>query len=135
VPPRTVEQDLAGAAAYRACEPVVREVRYERFEQGAKWGQQDHPDGTGLWVHQAASRAAREECDFAFQAGRGSWRLILAEEVAEAFAETDPAALRTELLQVAAVAVAWVEALDRRTRGTAPESARDRQAVEAEAQR
>jgi hypothetical protein len=35
--------------------------------------------------------------------------------VAEALAEDDPTLLRAELIQVAAVAVAWVEAIDRRT--------------------
>jgi hypothetical protein len=40
--------------------------------------------------------------------------LILREEVYEAFAEEDPAALRTELIQVAAVAATWVDAIDRR---------------------
>ncbi|HYF53037.1 MAG TPA: hypothetical protein VEA41_02135 [Salinarimonas sp.] len=41
---------------------------------------------------------------------------ILAEEVAEALAESDPMLLRAELVQVAAVAVQWVEAIDRRLR-------------------
>jgi hypothetical protein len=36
------------------------------------------------------------------------------EEVREAMAESDPAKLRVELVQVAAVSVAWIEALDRR---------------------
>lgn len=48
------------------------------------------------------------------------WLHILREEVAEAFAETDPVALRGELVQVAAVAVAWAEAIDRRTVGREP---------------
>lgn len=43
-----------------------------------------------------------------------AWRHILDEEVAEALAETDPERLRAELVQVAAVAVQWIEALDRR---------------------
>jgi hypothetical protein len=42
------------------------------------------------------------------------WVDILEEEVAEAAAESDPAKLRAELVQVAAVAVAWIEAIDRR---------------------
>ena len=36
------------------------------------------------------------------------------EEVAEAFAEADVRRLRAELVQCAAVAVKWVEAIDRR---------------------
>jgi hypothetical protein len=64
---------------------VLDEVQDERRRQDAKWGEQNHPDGT-----------------------------IALEEVFEALVETDPAKLRDELLQVAAVAVAWVEAIDRR---------------------
>ena len=45
--------------------------------------------------------------------GRGTWRHILAEEVAEAYAETGDA-LSTELVQVAAVAVQWRAAQSRR---------------------
>lgn len=57
---------------------------------------------------------ARRDCASAFRVGKGTWRHILQEEVAEAFAELDPAPLREELIQVAAVAVAWIEAIDRR---------------------
>ncbi|MEY9934267.1 hypothetical protein ABH926_008932 [Catenulispora sp. GP43] len=41
---------------------------------------------------------------------------MLLEEVYEALAEVDPAALRAELVQVAAVAAAWVEDIDSRGR-------------------
>ncbi len=41
-------------------------------------------------------------------------RHILLEEVHEALAEDDPTRLRAELLQVAAVAVCWVEAIEQR---------------------
>ena len=40
---------------------------------------------------------------------------LVREEVAEAFAESDPARLREELIQVAALAVSWVEKIDART--------------------
>lgn len=45
--------------------------------------------------------------------GRLTWRHILAEEVMEAMGESNPASLRKELIQVAAVAVAMVESIDR----------------------
>ena len=48
-----------------------------------------------------------------YTGGEGTWADILREEYFEALAETDPARLRVELIQVAAVAVAWVEAIDR----------------------
>lgn len=65
----------------------------ERIKQDAKWGIQDH-DAKG-------------------------WLPILTEEVGEAakaMNENDPG-LREELIQVAAVAMAWVEAMDRRAKG------------------
>lgn len=94
---------------------VAREVIQERVRQEAKWGEQNHPDGTGgpLWEDHA--RSQRRMCDEAFSNGNGTWRHVLSEEFAEALAERDPAKLRAELIQVAAVAVAWVEAIDRRT--------------------
>lgn len=98
---------------------VCEEVCDERAQQDAKWGQQNHPDGTGTGSGSAplaewARDQARTRCNAKFAAGRGTWELILAEEFWEAIAETDPTKLRAELIQIAAVAVAWVEAIDRR---------------------
>jgi hypothetical protein len=59
-----------------------------------------------------AAAQAKSHCEQAFKEGKGTWLDILTEEVAEAFAETDTKALRAELVQVAAVALAWVEAID-----------------------
>lgn len=65
---------------------------------------------------------ARSACDGAARIGQCTWAHILVEEVAEAIeagcesqqgrASVD--ALRAELVQVAAVAVSWIEAIDRR---------------------
>lgn len=80
---------------------ILDEIRMERESQNAKWGKQDH-----LNEH---------------------WLAILTEEVGEVAqcvckAEIPPvyndrfarlAQMRAELIQVAAVAVAWVEAYDR----------------------
>lgn len=99
---------------------VASEVLDERARQDAKWGEQNHADGTGRYggiTAEAQAQMARRACDIAFKEGTGSWRHILLEEVYEALAETDPQQLRTELIQVAAVAVAWVEAIDRRGAG------------------
>lgn len=94
---------------------VLQEVLAERIRQDAKWGEQNHPDGTGVSPEQPKlADQARAMCQQAFAEGRGDWAHILFEEVREALAESDPAKLRAELLQVAAVAVAWVEAIDRR---------------------
>ncbi len=93
----------------------LQEVANERARQNIKWGDQDHPDGTGDAPAVAAAVFAKAETNKAAEQGTLDWRLILDEEVAEAFAESDRVKLRTELIQVAAVAIAWVEAIDRRT--------------------
>lgn len=93
---------------------VLTEVLRERKCQDAKWGQQDHPDGTrDDAVSRFKREGAREVCERKFARGAGTWQDILMEEFYEALAEEDPAKLRAELIQVAAVAVAWVEAIDR----------------------
>jgi hypothetical protein len=102
---------------------VLGEVADERTRQDAKWGEQNHPDGTGsaipwpLFVGDgtAAANRARELTDRRAKAGTVTFRDILTEEAAEAYAESDPAKLRAELIQIAAVACAWAEAIDRRT--------------------
>lgn len=96
---------------------VLGEVLRERQGQDAKWGEQNHPDGTGDGdgYRQRQVLAAQSICQFNAENGTVTWLDILREEVAETFAETDPAKLRAELVQVAAVAAAWVEAIDRRT--------------------
>ena len=93
---------------------VLREVNDERNRQDAKWGEQNHPNGTGHSNQKAQAEIARDRCDDYFSMGIGAWDLILLEEVWEALAESDPEKLRTELVQVAAVAVAWIEAIDRK---------------------
>ncbi|SDS28339.1 hypothetical protein [Microlunatus soli] len=98
---------------------VLADVAAERARQDARWGEQNHPDGTGAdytlsEVPELDVRFARTRCDRAFERGAGSWEHILYEEFCEAMAEDDPARLRAELLQLAAVAVHWMEAIDAR---------------------
>lgn len=100
---------------------VLAEVRAERARQDAKWGEQNHPNGTGReqeilpnWTAGELADAARNSCRIRADMNICTWSDILSEEACEALAEDDPTKLRTELLQVAAVSVAWVQALDRR---------------------
>jgi hypothetical protein len=95
---------------------VEGDVRREREAQDAKWGQQNHPDGTGpeYGVGQDQADAWREVCQLAAANGTLTWRHVIQEEFFEALAEDDPDKLRTELIQVAAVAMTWAEAIDRR---------------------
>ena len=89
-------------------------VRRELANQLIKWGTQSHPHGTGGELAEERRTLAQAECDFLAAEGKVTWKAILEEEVAEAFAETDPAKLRLELVQVAAVCMQWVAAIDRR---------------------
>lgn len=105
---------------------VVRDVEAERDRQDAKWGEQNHPDGTGehstplmriTYSERPAAHLrerAKMSTDLAARRGLVTWTDILLEEVFEALAEEDPAMLRKELIQVAAVAAQWAEAIDRR---------------------
>ena len=113
---------------YATTMAVLLDVLHERAEQDAKWGEQNHPDGTGpdafvlrrtdinldLRTGYELARIFRHTCDEKHKKGEGTWLDILLEEAFEASGEETPAALRRELIQVAAVAVAWVEAIDRR---------------------
>lgn len=122
-------QLLADVAAYmgRILGPdarILAEVQAERDRQDAKWGEQNHRDGTGpdrVWAFTGpaafVAKTAREAVNQLAEEGDGylSWMDIALEEFAEAAAESDPAKLRAELIQVAAVATAWAAAIDRRT--------------------
>ena len=92
---------------------VLEDVHNERLAQDDKWGEQSHPDG-----RQAPPFVVdwqRQHVEAQVERGETNWRDILHEEVLEAYGAigTDKA-LREELIQVAAVAVAWIEAIDRR---------------------
>lgn len=125
-PPRAVDDVVRGVLA-------LADVADERRRQDRKWGEQNHPDGTGArrtWAFHAlvaavlvegpnvTSRTLRDvmraETDAAARSGRCTWAHILLEEVFEALAEDDPIKVRDELVQVAAVATTWIEAIDRR---------------------
>ncbi|WP_187138379.1 hypothetical protein [Cellulomonas timonensis] len=94
---------------------ILAELAVERGRQYAKHGNQAHlPDGTGGSQAQALAGMARSDCQTAAAAGAVTFAHILAEEVAEALAEDTAAELRAELVQVAAVAVQWIEAIDAR---------------------
>ncbi|QDM56629.1 hypothetical protein SEA_BIG3_47 [Mycobacterium phage Big3] len=88
-------------------------VETELGRQDGKWGEQNHPDGTGDALFKDLAELAKISCDQAAISGSVTYRHILLEEVWEAMAESDKEKLKTELVQVAAVAVAWVEKLIR----------------------
>lgn len=95
---------------------VLAEIAAERRRQNAKWGEQNHPDGTGDQYGPQAS-ASRAVCEDQAARRESVWAAILLAEVWEALAESDPERLRAELVQVAAVSCAWISAIDRRVGG------------------
>ncbi|GAA2412868.1 hypothetical protein GCM10010191_23060 [Actinomadura vinacea] len=96
-----------------ALDRVLADIAEERAAQDRLWGVQEFPDGSGQEYARQAQEA-KEECAAAYERGELTWRHILTEEFFEALAESDVNALRTELVQTAAVAVKWVQSLDRR---------------------
>lgn len=98
----------------RTLNRTLIQVLQERRSQDEKWGEQNHPDGTDTAFYKEYADRNREATEEAAREGYLTWTHILLEEVGEACAEEDTAALRAELIQVAAVATAWVEAIDRR---------------------
>lgn len=106
-------------------EKALADIGEERERQFAKWGAQHHPDATGPRQYLADSRGRqrrfaewrdeqRDRTDDMALGGQTWWSDVLLEEVFEALSEDDPDALRKELVQVAAVATAWVEDIDYR---------------------
>jgi hypothetical protein len=105
-----LEQEIAFTPA-----GIIADVIAERRAQDAKWGEQNHPDGTGTTPLDAGlADHYRDRCQQAFADGVGTWHDVLLEEVYEALAEHEPGPLRAELIQVAAVTLAWIAAIDRR---------------------
>lgn len=105
---------------------VLEEVKAERARQFRQYGTNDDlQDGTGRqarWLKPytgapafIVERQLRDEYEeYEKTYGAPTWARLVREEIAEAFAESNPVRLRAELLQVAALAVSWVETLDTR---------------------
>lgn len=122
------EYKTAHAADQGDLHAVLVEVATERARQEAKWGQQNHVDWTqttatsdlaGVWPGGAGPHFKWiTEYKAAGKEGHTlGYFDILMEEVAEAHDEArngNVSALREEVIQVAAVAVAWAECIDRR---------------------
>lgn len=113
-----VEATANLAVTSRGLADVLAEVAAERARQDAKWGggvhDSNHRDGTGPAFRTSADRA-RQYLQEASTNGEVTWRDILHKQVQDAYAEDDPARLRGNLIQVSAVAVAWIESIDRRS--------------------
>jgi citrate synthase len=95
---------------------ILREVAAERVRQDDKWGEQNHPDGTGRESWRLVAEAMKIKCESRASRGELTFRDIFEEEIWEAYAEKDESLLRAELVQSAAVLVNWIGAIDRRKR-------------------
>lgn len=93
---------------------VLDDVRFEVERQEKKWGEQNHPDGTSPEQFEWMADLAKLNCDKLHKERKITWAAVLFEEFYEALAEKATHALREELVQVAAVAVSWIKAIDRR---------------------
>lgn len=116
-----LDKVFAGYDAGKRVSDVLGEVYAERAKQDAKWGQQNHPMVLPINNESADERAGhngyandyKKLNDMRATAGADAWDTILLEEVHEAFAESNPDRVRAEMIQVAAVAVAIIECIDR----------------------
>ena len=109
---------------------ILQEIKEERARQNEKWGEQNHTDSPMESVFMdivdlsedeyiPAVDASRRVCEEAAGSGNCTWSHIFLEEVLEvedAARQGDVDELEEELIQVAAVAVQWVEAIRRRRR-------------------
>lgn len=120
---REEAQRQARVASAVGTERVLEDVRAERTRQRERYGlNAATPDGTGgAWLGPYTAddayeieQALREDYSLFALESPVTWVHLLREEMAEAFAATDPAQLRAELVQVAALAVSWCERLDAR---------------------
>ena len=92
--------------------PSVHAIQEALFDQLASYGVQEYPHGTGRPADRGVADQAHTHARQAAAAGTLSWRQLVMADMAEAFAQTDPARLRDELVHALGVAAAWVEALD-----------------------
>lgn len=95
---------------------VLADISRERDSQFEKWGDQHWPDGTSAHFEaQANFYKYINETHVKSDLLRVTWTSIFLEEAFEAISEADIYKLRAELIQVAAVATAWVEDIDNRS--------------------
>lgn len=111
---------------------IFTQIKTERAAQEKKWGEQNHPMLPEGLVHPIAlsypsaaqsicselgiptEDSAKELTDLRARQGELSYFHILQEEVSEAVCALDDyESMRKELIQVAAVTVAMIQALDR----------------------
>jgi hypothetical protein len=98
---------------------LLEQMQRAHDKFGDQFGVPDVParDSAGYGIRSviAGEIFAREACEVAFGREEGSWAHIAVEELAEAIDAPDDASRREELLQLAGVALRWVQAIDARS--------------------
>jgi hypothetical protein len=92
---------------------LAQEVDAECVRQTERFGDPAYPNGTGRPGDEEERDRLHAICK-ANTPEQDNWRDILAEEIAEVFAETDTTRLRAELIQAQAVITKWIAKIDRR---------------------
>jgi hypothetical protein len=109
--PVSVTSEAASAGRTAA---VLDEVAAELRRAEAKFPDQHLPDGGGDPRWAELRDAQRAKTDRKLADGTATWLDVVLEETYEAFAEVDPVLLRAELVQVAAMAIRWINDIDQR---------------------
>ncbi len=95
----------------RALYAIAKECERGERKHGNTFA--EAPDGTGEWARSEVN-VLQALHDAAVKDGTVTRAAVFLEEVAEAMAETSDEPLESELVQVASVAVRWVERIARR---------------------
>jgi len=94
-------------------EEVLVLVANERKRQDSLWGEQNHPNGTSYQLYKHDATYAKATYERLAAQKKATWLSILMEEFYEAAEEENPERLQAELIQLASVAVAWAQAIER----------------------
>jgi len=109
-------------------EQIFEEIRTERERQEQKWGEQNHPCLDPVLLERDESctpirmcdnyeipteNRAKFMCDSATRKGQLTYAHIAIEEMSEVVSTFDEGKRREELVQLAAVTVAWIQKIDR----------------------
>jgi hypothetical protein len=102
---------------------ILDEIAVRRARQRTAYGADEHalPDGTGQYPEIIDADATRMVCEQAAEGGYLDWLHIVRAAAGQVYAESRRTELRTALVDLAAFATGWIQALDHRTDGiTAP---------------
>lgn len=97
---------------------IYQEIGLERARQDAKWGEQNWPSVSDAFMRSHAAApdedTVKHWIDACSKDGTLTFAHIAYEEFVEVVHATDDVARRAEIVQLAAVCVQWIEAIDRR---------------------